>query len=168
MILEEITLVEGWPIVDLKTGANSGDYVSMKEYGRVLIVLAASAGAAGEPPTIAFAQATDVAGTSSKALTITGTGYSKSAATDLSGTGNFTATAITAASTFSADTDGSKDKLWCVEIRSTQLDVNNGFDCIRATVADVGATAQLGYLLYILGEPRDPRSPDNMMSAIVN
>lgn len=167
-ILENITIVEAFPIVDLSSAANNGDWVSLKNYNRCLVMFAASAGAAGEAPTITFAQATDVSGTGNKALTISATGYYKSAATDLSGTGQFSTSAISAASTFQADTTGSRDKLWCVEIRAAMLDLANSFDCFRVTIADVGATAQLGGCWYLLGDPRDPSAPDKMLSAIVD
>lgn len=165
-ILEQITIVSAFTPVDLSTGANTGDWVALANYGRVLVVLAAAAGAAGEPPTMTFNQATDTTGAGSKALTMTGPAYHKTAATDLTGTANFTAATITAASTFSPDTVGSKAKLWCVEIRASQLDVANGFKAVQLTVADVGATAQLGYAFYVLGEPRDPRAPEKMIGAI--
>jgi len=37
-----------------------------------------------------------------------------------------------------------------------------------ATIADVGAAAQPGDLLYILSEPRFGDAPENMLSAIVD
>ncbi len=45
---------------------------------------------------------------------------------------------------------------------------NNGFDCVRATIADVGAAAQPGDLLYILSQPRYAHGAENMPSAIVD
>ncbi len=51
---------------------------------------------------------------------------------------------------------------------AADLDVDNDFDCIRATIADVGAAAQPEDLLYILSEPRFGDAPENMLSAIVD
>ncbi len=42
----------------------------------------------------------------------------------------------------------------------------NGFCFVNATVADIGANAQLGVLLYLLSEPRYPAAPENMLTAI--
>lgn len=165
--LERINIVEGFPIVDLSTAANNGDYVSLKNYRRCLIVLAASAGASGEPPTVTLQQAQDVSGTAVKNLTVVTSFYTKAAATDLTGTGTWTKVTQAAANTFTRVT-GTLDKLWAAEVRDDQLDANNGFDCLRATVADVGGTAQLGYLFYILLDPRYPDAPENQLSAIVD
>lgn len=165
--LERLQIVEGFPIVDLSSGANNGDYVSLKNYRRCLILFAASAGAAGEPPTVTVQQAQDISGTGVKNLTTVTTFFTKAAATDLTGTGQWTKVTQAAANTFTRVT-GTLDKLWAYEVRDDQLDAGNAFDCLRATVADVGATAQLGYLLYILLDPRYPDAPENMLSAIVD
>jgi hypothetical protein len=166
-ILEKVQIVEGFPIVDLKTGANSGDYVSLKGYKRCAIVFFSSAGAAGEPPTVTLQQAQDVSGTAVKNLTTVTTFYVKQATTDLTGTGQWTKVTQAAANTFTR-TAGNQDKLWVYEVREDQLDSNNGFDCLRATIASVGSTIQLGGLLYILHDPRYPDAPENQLSAIVD
>ena len=48
------------------------------------------------------------------------------------------------------------------------MDFKNNFDCLRATIADPGVTAQLGSALYIMGEPREAVAPASMASAIIN
>lgn len=165
LFLEHNQLVEGWPIVDLKTGANTGDWVSLKNYHHVAIVFFSAVGTAGDDPTLTVLQASDVAGTGSKALTFT-TIYRKQAATSLASTGTWTATTQSAANTYTNDTSAEQDLIWVVEFDADQLDVDNGFNCVSATVADIGNNAQLGYLLYILSEPRYPASPANMLTAI--
>jgi hypothetical protein len=165
LFLEHNQLVEGWPIVDLQTGANTGDWVSLKNYHHVAIVFISAVGTAGDDPTLTVLQASDVAGTGSKALTFT-TIYRKQAATSLASTGTWTATTQSAANTYTNDTSAEQDLIWVVEFDSDQLDVDNGFNCVSATVADIGTHAQLGYLLYILSEPRYPASPANMLTAI--
>jgi hypothetical protein len=43
----------------------------------------------------------------------------------------------------------------CVEVNASDLDVANGFDCFRASVADPGAAGtQYAGMLYILDKPR--------------
>lgn len=165
LLLENAQLVEGWPIVDLKTGANTGDWVSLKNYKHVAIVFISSVGTNGDDPTLTVNQATTVAGGSSKALTFT-TICRKQAATDLSGTGTWTVTTQAAANTYTQTDAAEQDLIWVVEFDSDQLDVDNGFVCVNATVADIGANAQLGYLLYILTEPRYPAGVANMLTAI--
>jgi hypothetical protein len=166
-ILERLQIVEAFPVVDLSTAANDGDWISLKNYRRVLCVLAASAGTAGQDPTITLEQASDVAGTGAKALTAVTVGWSKIATTNLTGTAQWTATAQAVAATFTK-TSAASDKILAVEILADQLDVDNGFDCIRMRVADVGANAQLGYGFYILADPRFPDAPENMLGAITD
>ena len=57
--------------------------------------------------------------------------------------------------------------IWVVEIRPDELDVDDGYDCIRADVNDVGTNAQPGYLFYIL-ELKEQRAPANAVSVIAD
>lgn len=164
-ILEQMQIVEGWPIVDLQTADNTGDWVSLKNYKHLAILFASAVGTAGQDPTLTVNQATSAAGGSSKALTFT-TIYRKQAATSLASTGTWTKTTQAAANTYTNDTSAEQDLIWVVEFDSDQLDVDNGFCFVNATVADVGGAAQLGYLLYLLSEPRYPAAPENMLTAI--
>jgi len=166
LLVEEMQFVEGFPVVDLSTGANNGDWVSMANYKHLAIVFAASVGTAGQDPTITLNQATSAAGAGSKALSVITAGYHKTATTDLSGTAAFTKATQAAGNTFTVASSANKDKLWVVEIDADMLDTDNGFSFVQAAVADVGANAQLGYLLYILSQPRYPAAAANMVSAI--
>jgi hypothetical protein len=166
-ILERINIVEAWPVVDLQTGANDGDWVSLKNYKRVLCVLMASVGTASQDPIITMEQASAVAGTGAKALTVVTAGWTKIGTTNLTAVGTWTAVAQAAAATFTAVCSAS-DKILAIEITADQLDADNGFDCIRMRVADTGGNAQLGIGFYILADPRYPDAPENMLSAIVD
>ena len=167
MLLERLNIIEGVPPVDLSVGANNGDWVSLKNYNRIAIVFVSGVGTAGDDPTVTIQQAQDVAGAGAKALNFT-TIYSKQAATDLSGTGTWTKTTQTAANTYTNATAAEQALIWAVELQATDLDVDNAFDCVRATVADVGVNAQSGYLFYLLGEPAHALAPENMLSAIAD
>lgn len=166
-LLDYIDIVEGFPPVDLQGGANTGDYVSLKNYGGCLVMFHSGLGTAGQDPTLTLQQASDVAGTGVKALTFTVI-YRKQAATDLSGTSVWTKTTQTAANTYTEDTAAEQDALWVVDVKASDLDVANNFDCIRATVADVGGAAQPGSLHYILYSARIAREPASKISAIGN
>lgn len=166
-ILEKINICEGWKPVDLQTGANSGDWVSLKNYRRCAVVFVSAIGTNGDDPTLTLAQASAVAGTGNKSLTFT-TIYTKQAATDLTTTGTWTKVSQAAAATYTQTDAAEQDLIWVVDIQDDQLDVDNGFDCIRATVADIGTNAQLGTLFYILHDPRYPDAPENMLSAIID
>lgn len=165
--LEKNNIVEGFLPVDLSGGANTGDWVSLKNYGHVSIVFMSAIGTAGDDPTLTVLQATAVAGTGSKALNFTEI-FTKQAATSLASTGTWTRVTQAAANTYTEATAAEQDLIWVVEIDADMLDVDNGFDCVSATVADVGNNAQLGYLYYILSEPRYPQAAASMLSAIID
>lgn len=152
-LVENSQLVIGFVPVNMATADNNGDYVSLKLYKHVVVVFIKDAGASGEDPTLTIQQATTVAGGGpAKALTFT-TIYTKEG-TDLQAIGTFTTNTQTAANTYTSATSGEAQAIWVVEFDADELDVDNGFDCIRATVADIGTTSQLGTILYILTEPR--------------
>jgi hypothetical protein len=168
LLLEHHQLVEGFPAVDLSAGANNGDYVSLKNYKHVSIVFASGIGTAGQDPTVVVQQAQDVAGTGVKALNINASKvFKKQAPTSLASTGQWSdASAGVTANSWTDAEAAEQSLLLVIEFDADELDVDNGFDCIRATIADVGANAQPGYLLYILSEPRYASRPTQMPSAI--
>ncbi len=167
LLVDTMQFVEGFPTVDLSSGANNGDWVSLKDWGHIAIIFRSGVGTAGQDPTLTIEQAQDVAGTGAKALDFT-TIYRKQGATDLSAVGAFTKTEQAAANTYTNLTAAEEALIWVVEFDTPELDSNNGFDCIRATIADVGANAQPGDLLYILSQPRYAHSAENMPSALVD
>jgi hypothetical protein len=144
--------------VNMATAANTGDWICLKNYHRCLILLLKDGGAAGEDPTITLQQATDNAGTGEKALTVITEVYYKQT-TDLTDDTDsealtFTRTTQTAASTYTDTTSAEDEAIWMIDIKTDLLDVDNGFDYIQASVADVGDTSQIGTVLYIPYEPR--------------
>lgn len=147
-VLDIIDLIEGFPCVDLQTGANNGDYVAVKPFERLGIVFISGIGTAGQDPTITVQQADTAAGGNVKALNFT-TIWRKQAATDLSAVLLWTKTTQTAANTYTQTDAAEQSLIWVIDIHPNDLDVANGFDYVRATVADVGANAQPGYLFYV-------------------
>lgn len=136
--------------VDLSTAANDGDWFNMKNFGRVLALLFASAGTAGQDPVFTLRQATDNAGTGAKALNFT-TIYSKVGT--LTSLGAFTKTTQTAANTYTDAVSAEVAKIIGVEIIQEMLDIANGFTHVQLQIPDVGAAAQLGCGLYIGLDP---------------
>ena len=149
--------------VDMQAGANTGDWVSMSDYNHLAIVFFKAAGTAGDDPTITISQATDNAGTSSKALNFTRI-YTKQGT--LSSVGTFTLATQSAGNTYTDATSAEAQGVWIIEFDAGDLDVANGFDHVQASVADVGSNAQLGCALYISTEPRYAASVANSQSAI--
>lgn len=161
---EEVQIAAGFLPVNMATAANNGDWVSLKNYRHLAIVFYGDGGGAAEPATITVQQATDVSGTSAKALNFT-TVFRKQNA-DVQTVGQFTKVTQSAANTYAlgSGANGDLESIVVIEFNAEDLDSDGGFDCVRATVADVGSTAQLGALLYILTGPRITPPP----SAIVD
>jgi len=149
--VETNQLVAGFVPVDLQDGANNGDWVSMKNYNHLTVVFFKDAGTAGDDPTLTVKQATNVSGGSEKALNFT-TIYTKQGA-DLATVGTFTKNTQAAANAYTDTASAEAQAIWVVEFDASDLDTNNNFDCVQASVADIGGNAQLGCLLYILSEP---------------
>jgi len=164
---------QGFLPVAMNSASNAGDWVSLKNYGRCAVVVFKAVGTAGDDPVFTLEQATAVAGTGAKALNITRVDK-KQAATNLLAVGTFTkSTSVSPATndTFSTNTWTNSDlaeqaAIVVIDIKAEDLDIANGFDCVRLTVADVGTNAQLGTMLYIMHDPRNPK--ETLDSAIVD
>ena len=154
-LVENSQIVSAFVPVDMQTAANTGDYVSLKNYHRCAVVFFKAAGTAGDDPTLTIQQAQDVSGTGAKALNFTRIWHKQGT---LTGVGTFTAVTQTAANTYTDATSAEIQAIWVVEIDADDLDVDNGFDCIMCSVADVGGNAQLGCAMYILYDPRYPQA----------
>lgn len=170
LFLESAQIVGAFRPVDMSAAANAGDWVSLKHYKHVAIVFHTAVGTAGDDPTLTISQATDVSGTGSKALAINSAKvFKKQAATNLLSTGTWSsASADVSSNTVTNATLAEQEAIIVVEVDADELDVDNGFDCIQASVADVGTNAQLGACYYILTEPRYPAQPTSMLSAIAD
>lgn len=132
--------------VNLGAAANNGPWVSLKNYERVTVLFVKGAGTAGEDPVLTLEQAQAVGGTGAKALPFTRL-HVKQHASALPAT--WTEVVRAAANTYTNDTLAEELAVIAVDVKGEDLDVDGGFDCIRASVPDVGANAQLGCLLYI-------------------
>lgn len=163
-LMENSQLVVGIVPVDLATAANAGDWVSLKGYRRCRIIFIKGAGGGSDDPVITLNQATAVAGTGTKALSIVTEGWKKDGTQ--TGIGTFTKATQAAASTFTVSGAAGNQGLWTLEVEANQLDTDNDFDCLQASIADTGTFAQLGTLLYELYEPRFPQ--ETPASAIVD
>lgn len=156
-LLESINIVTAFPPSDINTDI-AGDWVSLKNYDGCLVVIHKVAGTAGDDVTLTMNQATTVSGTSSKALTFNHL-YAKVGATALTGISQFTKYSGTAVSTLDTVTAFGTDLLsdvgeavFVIDIRASDLDVSNGFDCIQFTSEgdDVANSTYMAgfYLLY--------------------
>jgi hypothetical protein len=162
-ILEKLQIVSGFVPIGIGS-TRAGDYVSMKGYGRCTIVFFCAAGPAGDDPVITVTQATAVAPSNAKALNFTRIDTKQGA--DLTAVGTFTTVMQAAANTYTDATSAEVQKIWVIDIKAEDLDVDNGYDCVAASIADAGTATQIGCLLYLLHEPR--YASGTLPSAIVN
>lgn len=164
-----IDIVGAFRPVDLSAAANNGDWVSMKNYDGILVVFHSAIGTAGDDPVLNIDQAKDNGGASSKDLSVSGSAkkvFKKQAATDLLSTGVWSlADSDIASGNWTNADSAEQEALVAVWVDASDLDVDGGFDFIRATVADVGNNAQLGACYYI-GLVKQPNDPRNVLSPL--
>lgn len=134
-------------------------WFSAKHHKKVTIVLIRNAGGAGEAPTITVQQATAVAGTGAKNLAAVTRIHTKEHASAVAGIGTWTVATQAAAATYAAT--AAVQGIYAIDIDTSLMDIAGGFDCLQATVADVGATANQAILMAILWGTRyePPLSP---------
>lgn len=121
-------------------GTNLTSYVSLANYHRAVAIV--DVGDMGSSATldISIVQATDTSGTSSKAIT-------GKAATQLTQAG------------------GDGNEIICIELRTEELDIANGFDCVA--ISCVVATQAVEYSAILYGiEPRFAPVPTTNYSEI--
>lgn len=161
--LEKVQIAAAFVPVDMSTAANNGDWVSLKNYGRVAIVLFKAAGTAGDDPVFTLRQAQDVGGAGAKELNFTRIDTKVGTLTSV---GTFTKVTQAAGNTYVDAVSAEAQAIMVVDIKAEDLDLANGFDCVQLQIPDVGTNAQLGCAFYLLHEPRYGKTP--LDSAIVD
>lgn len=149
--IENAQLVLAQPPWDMSSAASASEWVCMKNWGHLEIIFMKHVGADGDDPTITVEQATADGGTG-KALNFTT--LFKKQGTVLTAIGDFTKVTQAAANTYTNTDLAQQQAIIVIEFDSSDLDVDNGYDWVKATIADVGANAQDGCILYRLSEPR--------------
>lgn len=161
--------------IDLDDGVLTTDIVSLKNYETMLLIIYFADGTAGDDVTVTLQQCTNVANSLSdnKALNCLKTGriYSKLAADE---------TALRALTGWTEEVQAVADEVWtddetgeacgfyALEIKASDLDVANGFDCVYATVDGDGGAAKLGCVFAILMDPKYPSDPILMKDPLVD
>lgn len=141
-LTEQVKIVEG--LLGVVPSTSTPDYVSLKNYERCLVLIQVKNATTVTGSAITLKQATAVAGTSEKALAFT-TYYSNID----TGAADALASATAASNTFTTNNTNSKNLMYAIEVKAEDLDVNNGFDCIRAGTGDAtAATVTVTYFLF--------------------
>ena len=153
-------IVLGSPIIGaLATTNGDCDYVSLKNFDRSTIVVTVDNATTVTGGAVTLKQATDVSGGSEKALAFD-TMYAN---LDAAAGDTLTETAVTS-NTFTTLTTNDKNAIYVIEVKASDLDVANGFDCLRVDVLSMASA--VGLVQYIL---HGARSASPMaVSAIVD
>lgn len=149
------------------TTARTGRVISIKNYRRVLVLFYKGVGTASDDPTITILQGTDIAFATNKALNFT-TLYTKMDLTKLSDVAQWTKVTQSASNTYTDTTSAEQAALWAIDFKAEDFDINNGYDCIRASISDVGTNVQYGCVLYIPYDPVVQTAPESMLGVIAD
>lgn len=175
-MLERIFPVLAGEPADINGAGLTGDYISLKNWGRVLVVLAMGDGTASNDVDLLCYQATDVSGSDAKVLNaletgriyrIQGADYAAYAALTGSTFVWSKVTQATADEQYTPTDNGEAVGIICLELRREDLDTTNNFDCIRVDLSDPSAS-KICTLLYILGDPDYPMAPELQKAPIVD
>lgn len=130
----------------LTTTVGDTKYVSLKNYRKLQIVIDIANGTSVTGSTITLKQATTVAGAGEKALAFT-----RMLSNIDYAAGQVMAETAVAANTFTTDATNSKNLRYIIEVNAEDLDMANGFDCVRLDGTGHAATASRGVCVtYIL------------------
>lgn len=146
-LAEQAKFVTGCAPAALTSTAGDGDYISMKGYRRLTIVLSVLNATTVTGGAITLLQATDVAASGAKALAMT----RMWANTDCAASDTLVKTTVTS-DTFTTSTTNSKILMYVIEVLAEDLDIANGFDCVRVDSASMANA--VGSALYILDGAR--------------
>jgi hypothetical protein len=139
---EQAKLVVGLP--PITPASSTPDYVSLKGYSKCTVVILGLNGAGVTGSAITLKQAQAVAGTGEKALAFD-TVHSNIDA----GAADALADVAVTNNTFTTDVTNAKQLMYVIDIDEADLDVANGFDCVRAGAANaVNATLSILYILW--------------------
>ena len=151
-LTDKVKIVMGCAPAALTSTAGDGDYVSLKGYRKCTIVIAILNGTTVTGGAITLLQATSVAGGSAKALSFsTALRNIDCAAADA------LASFTVSSDTFTTDATNAKQLLYVIDVDASQLDVANGFDCLRVDSASMANA--VGCALYFLHPQRYSSAP---------
>ena len=136
-------VVMGCAPAALASTAGAGDYVSLKDFDRLTILVPVLNGTTVTGGVVTLKQATDVAGTSEKALS-----FSKALRNIDCAAADTLAEFTVSSDTFTTDTTNSKQLLYVIEVKAEDLDRANGFDCVRFNSASMANA--VGSAVYVL------------------
>lgn len=149
LFTEQVKLVEG--LLGVTPSTSTPDYVSLKNAERVAVIILVKNATTVTGSAITLKQATSVAAGGEKPLA-----FSKAYRNVDTGAGDVLTEFAVTSDTFTTQAVNSKNAMYVIEVKAEDLDVTNGFDCLRAGTGD--ATATTITVLYALFGNRFPTS----------
>jgi len=143
-LIDHVKTVMGCAPAALTSTAGDGDYVSLKNFAKLRVTIAVLNASTVTGGAVTLKQAKDVGGTGEAPLA-----FAKMFANiDCAAGDTMTETAVVS-NTFTTNTTNSKQLLYVIEVDASDLDVNNGFDCVRVDVTSMAnAVGSVTYDLY--------------------
>lgn len=129
--------------------SSTPDYVTLKNYGRVSVIITVNNATTVTGSAITLLQATDVAGTGEKALAFDLVWQNEDTAA--AGGDIMTETAVVS-DTFTTDATDDNNSQYVIEVNTESLDVNNNFVAFRAGTGDGVAT--IVNVVYVMHDAR--------------
>lgn len=133
LLSEQVKFVEG--LLGVTPSSSTPDYVSLKNFERVAVIILVKNATTVTGSAITLKQATAVAGTNEKPLA-----FSKAYRNVDTAAGDALSEFAISSDTFTTQAVNSKNAMYVIEVKAEDLDVNAGFDCIRAGTGDGTAT----------------------------
>lgn len=159
LLLEQVKLVTG--LAPITPSTSTPDYVSLKGYHRCTVIILADNAATVTGSAITLKQATSVGAGGEKELA-----FDKVYSNIDTGAADALAEAAVTNNTFTTDVTNNKNLLYVVEVEESDLDINGGFDCIRAGTGDAVNTALA--VLYVLWPAKYGKGGGPVPSAITD
>ena len=151
MILAEQTkIVNGGGPVLLNTAGIAGDTVSLKHYNHLTAIVSLAPASGTDTAAITLKQNTNVGNSPADEKALAFSWVWKNGATGTSDA--LVKTAVTANSI--TPSGAAANEMYVMDIDAADLDVANGFDCVRVDVTDPGSVSTPASVIYILSEPR--------------
>lgn len=139
---EQVKIVEG--LLGVVPSTTTPDYVSLKNFERCAVVIQVKNATTVTGSAISLKQATSVGGGGEKPLS-----FRKVYANVDTGAGDLLTETAVSNDTFTTNNTNAKNLMYVIEVKAEDLDVNGGFDCLRAGTGDAtAATLSVTYCLF--------------------
>lgn len=158
-LVDKVKIVEG--LAPVTPSSSVPDYVSLKNYNHLTAIITVKNATTVTGSAITVKQASAVAATGEKAVS-----FSKAWRNIDTAAADLLAEFTVSSDTFTTDSTNSKNLQYVIEVDADDLDMDNGFDCVR--VGTGNATAAVLGVVYILSGCRYSGNVDALPSAIID